>query len=99
MKKIAIYSGAIPSTTFIERLIEGIASSENKILLFGYQEKSKKYPKNIAVYSYSNKFNKLLILIKYSILLFLFKNNEKKRLDKIICKKHNNSGLTKIKYY
>lgn len=99
MKKIAIYSGAIPSTTFIERLIEGIASSENKILLFGYQEKSKKYPKNIAIYSYFNKFQKLFILIKYSILLFLFKNDEKKKIDKIISQKQNNSSLTKIKYY
>lgn len=99
MKKIAIYSGAIPSTTFIERLIEGIASSENKILLFGYQEKSKKYPKNIAIYSYSNKFQKLFILIKYSILLFLFKNDEKKKIDKIISQKQNNRNLFKIKYY
>jgi glycosyltransferase involved in cell wall biosynthesis len=99
MKKIAIYSGAIPSTTFIERLIEGIASSENKILLFGYQEKSKKYPKNIVVHSYSNKFQKLFILIKYSILLFLFQNKEKQKIDKIIKEKQANNNLNKIKYY
>lgn len=99
MKKIAIYSGAIPSTTFIERLIEGIPSSKNKILLFGFQEKSKKYPKNIVVHSYSNKFQKLFILIKYSILLFLFKSNEKKKLDRIISQKQNNRNLFKIKYY
>lgn len=99
IKKIAIYSGVIPSTTFIERLIEGIANETNQILLFGFQEKKKKYSKNVFVYSYSNKFQKLFILIKYSILLFLFKNDEKKKLDKIISKIQNNSSLIKIKYY
>ena len=33
--RIAIYSGNIPSTTFIERLIEGVANSGQKVLLFG----------------------------------------------------------------
>lgn len=33
--RIAIYSGTIPSTSFIERLIEGLAKREIDILLFG----------------------------------------------------------------
>jgi glycosyltransferase involved in cell wall biosynthesis len=98
MKKIAIYSGVIPSTTFIERLIEGIAI-DNKVLLFGYQENKKKYSKNIAVYSYSNRFRKLFILIKYTILLFLFQNKEKQKIDKIIKEKQARNNLNKIKYY
>ncbi len=33
--KVAIYSGAIPSTTFIERLIEGLAEQGFEVILFG----------------------------------------------------------------
>ncbi|MBK7870833.1 MAG: hypothetical protein IPJ74_09165 [Saprospiraceae bacterium] len=33
--KIAIYSGAIPSTTFIENLIKGLAAAGQEVLLFG----------------------------------------------------------------
>ena len=98
MKKIAIYSGVIPSTTFIERLIEGIAIN-NKLLLFGYLESNKKYSKNVVVCSYRNKFQKLFVVLKYTILLFLFKNNEKKKLDKIINKNQKKSSLQKLKFY
>lgn len=34
-KKIAIYSGVIPSTTFIERLITGLSAHDFDVLLFG----------------------------------------------------------------
>ena len=98
--KVAIYSGTIPSSTFIERLIEGIAANGNQVLLFGLQIKNKKYKKNISVYSYSNKFQKAIILLKYSLLLFFFKNKEKKKLDTIIIQKNaQHSSLSKIKYY
>ena len=33
--KIAIYSGDIPSTTFIERLIHGLSNAAYHIYLFG----------------------------------------------------------------
>jgi hypothetical protein len=36
-KTIAIYSGEIPSTTFIERLIVGLVDSGTAIYLFGKQ--------------------------------------------------------------
>ena len=41
--KIAIYSGEIPSTSFVERLIEGIAEDEYQILLFGNIKRKKNY--------------------------------------------------------
>lgn len=98
MKKIAIYSGVIPSTTFIERLIEGIAI-DDKVLLFGYLESNKKYSKNVVVCSYRNRFQKLLVVLKYTILLFLFNANEKKKLDKIINKNQKKNSLQKLKFY
>lgn len=48
--KIAIFSGAIPSTTFIEHLIEGVAKT-HQVLLFGVIEKHKRYStKHIRIY-------------------------------------------------
>jgi glycosyltransferase involved in cell wall biosynthesis len=98
-KKIAIYSGEIPSTTFIERLIDGLATDGFQIFLFGWQKGSVSYAQNVSVFSYSNKWNKLCILLKYSFLLSVFKLNEKQRLDKIISNKKRNTTLYKVKYY
>jgi len=98
-KKIAVYSGSIPSTTFIERMIEGLASNGYKVSLFGLQLKKKNYSKNVKVYSYSNQLSKLYILLKYTLLLSLFKASDKKKLDVIIANKKNNATLHKIKYY
>ena len=98
-KKIAIYSGEIPSTTFIERLIEGLINNGCQIFLFGWQKGSVSYAKNVSVFSYSNKWNKLYILLKYSFLLAIFKPKEKQKLDKIISNKKRNTSLYKVKYY
>lgn len=38
--KIAIYSGEIPSTVFIERLIEGLSSKGYRVYLFGAIKKA-----------------------------------------------------------
>ena len=97
--KIAIYSGVAPSTTFIERLIHGLAEKRFKVYLFGVQKRKTTTSKNIFYITYSNKFSKLLILLKYSFLLSLFKPSEKKKLDRIISNKNKNSRFLKIKYY
>lgn len=99
--KIAIYSGAVPSTTFIERLIQGVSEKDYPIYLFGYQNQKVNYTnKNIFIKAYSdNRFHKLFILLKYSFLLFLFKGSEKKILDKFISKNSKNKILSKLKYY
>jgi glycosyltransferase involved in cell wall biosynthesis len=98
-KIIAIYSGEIPSTTFIERLIVGLALSGNKIYLFGNQKKKVKYPKNIKKFTYSNRFNKFINLLKYTILLFIFNADEKRKLDEIIANQKGNKKIKQIKYY
>lgn len=70
--KIAIYSGQIPSTTFIERLIISIAGNGNQILLFGKLHSKVNYSnKNIKLITQSNhKFSQIL-LVSFQILELL----------------------------
>lgn len=98
-KTVAIYSGEIPSTTFIERLVLGLSSADVTIYLFGKQKKKIKYPKNVKLFSYSNKISKFVVLLKYTVLLTLYKPKEKHKLDKIIASEKGNNQLKKIKYY
>ncbi|WP_298368912.1 glycosyltransferase family 4 protein [uncultured Lutibacter sp.] len=97
--KIAVYSGVSPSTTFIERLIGGLAKKGLKVFIFGQQNHKKTSSENIFYFTYKNKLSKSLFLIKYCFLLSLYKGKEKKRLDKIILSKKRNSKLLKVKYY
>lgn len=73
--KIAIYSREIPSTTFIENLIEGLSESGIEIYLFGYKKKKKTYlNKNIHVYTYSrNPYINFFRIFAYSLIL-IFKS-------------------------
>lgn len=99
--KIAIYSGEIPSTTFIERLITGVAERDYPVYVFGSLKKKAVYSKaNIHVIGYSpSKLQKAFHLLKYSLLLFLFKKNAKQTLD-IFIKNHSKSTtISKLKYY
>ena len=98
--RIAIYSGEIPSTTFIERLIEGLASADNFIYLFGVRKKKTATQKNILVVSYTHqRFVKLVHLLKYSVLLMLFKPRDKRKLDCILQTRSKNNLYSKVKYY
>lgn len=63
--KIAIFSGSIPSTTFIEHLIEGVAETHS-VLLFGVLQKPKKY-KSSQIKIYNTPKNKVLNLLKTSV--------------------------------
>ena len=77
--KIAIFSGTIPSTSFIERLIDGV-SKNHEVLLFGVQKKRVHYnSKSIFIYATPNSkwknlwvtfFRTLLLLIKQPKTLF-----------------------------
>jgi len=99
--KIAVYSGEVPSTTFIERLVNGLSNEGYTVLLFGYLKKRTSYKDSkISTITYTDhKIQKLYHLIKFSLLLGLFKGKEKNQLDAIIAAKHKNSTLSKIKYY
>ncbi len=98
-KKVAIYSGVVPTTTFIERLIDGIAAQGHFVYLFGWQQKSILYAKNVKQFTYGNKWHKLYLLFRYTILLFLFFASDKKKLDAIISSKKGNKKNLKVKYY
>ncbi|WP_431135836.1 glycosyltransferase family 4 protein [Psychroserpens mesophilus] len=98
--KIAVYSGSIPSTTFIERLILGLSTKGYQIYLFGFRKHNVKYNAFVKVVSYKNtKFYKSLHLLKYSLLLVLFKPKEKQKLDAILRSKSQNALLDKTKCY
>ncbi|NHN26173.1 glycosyltransferase family 4 protein [Flavobacterium jejuense] len=98
-KTIAIYSGEIPSTTFIERLIVGLCSTGSTIYLFGKQKKKISYAKNVQLVTYSNRFSKVVVLLKYAVLLSFFKPKEKHKLDQIITSQKGDKQIKKLKYY
>ncbi|WP_417237092.1 MULTISPECIES: glycosyltransferase family 4 protein [Flavobacteriaceae] len=98
--KIAIYSGNIPSTTFIERLIEGLSNKSCEVYLFGFLKKKVTYSKKVSVFAYKNtRLHKAVFLLKYSMLLFLFKTKKKQQLDILLNSKSKNLLLDKVKCY
>lgn len=98
-KKIAIYSGAVPSTTFIERLIKGVADQGDLVYLFGWQQRKVTYSKNSKQFTFGSKWHKLYLLFRYSILLSVFYASDKRKLDSIIAAKKDKSIVLKVKYY
>ena len=98
--KIAIYSGEIPSATFIERLILGIAGTGKRVLLFGAINSKISYPTNVHILGYrSQKISKLCYLTYYSALLIVFKRSKKLKLDAILKTQKKNNLYTKVKFY
>ena len=80
--KVAVYSGSIPSTTFIERLIVGLAESGIEVLLHGKINKTVSYDaKNIKIIGYRGKWDKFRVATKYAT-LFAFTNP--RRLIKLV---------------
>lgn len=72
-RNIAIYSGNIPSTTFIENLIKGI-SAKYEVLLFGKRVSKQEYTtKNIKYYPIYSNFLKNLVITKWRTLLIILK--------------------------
>lgn len=94
--KVAVYSGNIPSTTFIENLIDGLSQSGIEILLFGKQTADVKYKGKVKIFPLPVRGASLIIhFLKQSISLFFkspdlfFKSlrivkGKKKRIKKII---------------
>lgn len=98
--KIAIYSGDVPSTTFIERLIDGLSQDACKVYVFGFLKSKKRYSGDVTVFAYKNtKLCKFFYLIKYTILLTLFKYKDKKKLDGILKTQSKNVLLDRVKTY
>lgn len=102
MKKqptVAIYSGVSANTTFIERLIEGVANAGTSIYIFGANTGKPIRHKQVYYKVYGKKWHKLLVWLKYAFLLWLFKSKEKRALDNIIATNHKNKRLLQLKYY
>lgn len=94
--KVAVYSGNIPSTTFIENLIDGLSQSGIEILLFGKQTADVSYKGKVKIFPLPVRGASLIIhFLKQSISLF-FKSpdlffrslrivkGKKKKIKKII---------------
>lgn len=75
--RIAVYSGEIPSTTFIENLIAGLAQ-KHTILLFGTRKKKVRYAtQQVRVYPlYKNPILLGLASLYWLLKLALFKKND-----------------------
>lgn len=72
---VAIYSGTIPSTTFIENLIEGLSESGLRIILFGRKTGNVKYNSNVEIIATPKSGIGLgFFIIKESFRLFLKSN-------------------------
>lgn len=100
-QKIAVYSGDIPSTTFIERLIRGLSQRDLQIMLFGFLKTSNpSYNNSVTLVAYKNtRFQKVLHLLKYTMLLVLFRFKDKRKLDSILKTSNQNTLREKVKYY
>ncbi|MBO3699080.1 glycosyltransferase family 4 protein [Roseivirga sp. E12] len=74
--KVAVYSGKIPSTTFIERLIEGLSKEkELQIYLFGRLKNGEiTYRNRVVTKSFKNTLGQILLALSYRILFFLKPN-------------------------
>ena len=68
MIKIAIYTGVVPSSTFLERLIEGLAKKGFHVYLFGVKRKNPTPFNNVYHFTCTKKrISRLLHFIKYII--------------------------------
>lgn len=88
--KIAIYSGVIPSSSFIENLIDGVAAFHT-VLLFGVQKKKLQYPQR-AVRCFFLPQNRLQLLCSglwWILKLALLRNSDFVKLKKHIDAKSN----------
>ena len=99
--KVAIYSGAIPSTTFIERLISGLAfNNTTEVLLFGSINKRVEYQGQVIRIGFrKTKWSKLLHFLKYNLLLKLFKNESRRKLDQILKSENRYNHFNRLKFY
>lgn len=75
--KIAIYSGIIPSTTFIENLIRVVAHEDFDVHLFGYSTNKPKYNNaRIVCHTFPNNRIYLLIIALFNFIYLRIKSKE-----------------------
>ncbi len=93
--KVAIHNGRIPATTFIERLIEGLADAGVEVWLFGEIVGPVSYDSpNVRVCGWRGEFGRKLFLLRFLIQFFFVNPKELLKLWSIV--QENN---LKIKLY
>ena len=99
--KIAIYSGEIPSTTFVEQLVEGMAARGHEIFLFG--KKKAKYGtknKNIRIFYFPDNIFIVLLSFMFGIIQALvFRPFKLHKLIIITSKKRFSSIYYMLKFF
>jgi colanic acid/amylovoran biosynthesis glycosyltransferase len=100
---IGVYVNTLPTTVFINRLIGGLVSRNHEVTVFGtglepYEKVRGARYAAFKLYSFAN-YSKLLLFLRYTILLTLFKNREKKRLDARLRSKQEFSRHNQTRFY
>jgi glycosyltransferase involved in cell wall biosynthesis len=79
---VAIFTGELPTTVFIQRLVDGLARSGTHVLLIGKAKKKiTSTTTNVTVLSAREGVLMFLLFLKFSLLLLIKKSKNKKRLD------------------
>ena len=72
--KVAVYSGSIPSTVFIERLVEALAEKGLEVILHGRISARPDYStKRIKVIGYRSRFDEAFVAARYLLLFMLLR--------------------------
>ena len=75
--KVAIYSGRIPATTFIERLIDGLAAEGVEVWVFGEIADPVSYESpNIRVCGWRGRWGRWMALLKYLVLFLVWRRRD-----------------------
>lgn len=96
--KVAIYSGVVPSTTFIENLIDAVASRGCLVYIFGRSKKKNDYENQKAIIlTHPRKNWKLLFFVLYNKALLRMKFGDRyKKLKQHIKSKETTHKLRMI---
>lgn len=98
--KVAILTGELPTTVFIDRLITGLETNHVDILLVGRIKRPVLYESNrIKIIGFKNTIQQLLLFVRYWFLLQVSKRQEKKKLDQILRNRNQNQWSKKAFYY
>lgn len=75
--KIAVYSGVVPSTNFIENLLKSLSKNNVKVIIFGKKKDINYFKISNFEYIYypENKFKKIFFIF-FQMLKFLLKNKQ-----------------------
>ena len=96
--KVAIYSGSVPSTVFIENLIQALSFYKIQIYIFGDElEPYTNFKKNVKLFTRSNNsFGKIYFFFKHLIILLLCKPNKFYKIIKYYIKNSRQINLNLI---